>query len=433
MVTIAAAPFSYKRAPSHFGTSPVTRRLAQLSTNARSSNICLATILSFMPLEKEFSMVADSTVSSSPAADASMRIKRAARTYGKRRNELEEPTDPTSQHSLRADTIHNTAPPGLQETVPQSSPAKPMTCAIDEFGHGEASDAFREPVFECSSGRTQAEQDSGAHLEQGGYSPKFKYHWRKRLDEIDEELDMEDNNASAEATTNSSGRTQVEQDGGAHLEQGGHSTKFKYDWRKRLEEIDEESDVEDNNASAEAKKNEAPKVSFLFGNARLLQDDTKQLDSATTKSTLPSVADDVFGCPLPSPPVPRAPEFSFELSSPPSAIQRARRRRQRILVQSDSEDEHPKDSSSTAPSTSGRASLESPKSRTSTQPTSDEELPSKVSVEPKKANGSGPVHYSLPPLDVADSSSNVGYKGRRDGKGKSKVIETFKLPSTCVY
>ena len=405
---------------SHFGTSPVTRRLAQLSTiseNARSSNICLATILSSMPLEKDFSMVADSTVSSSPAADASVQIKRAARTYGKRRNEfLEGPTDSTSQLTLRAGTIHNTAPPGLQETVPPSSPAKSMTSAIDEFSHGEACNAFQEPVFECGSGHIQVAQDRGAHLEQGGHSPKVKCDWRKRLD------DLEDNNA-AEATTNSSGRTQVKQDGGAHLEQDGHSTKFKYEWRKRLEEIDEGSDMEDNDASAEAPRNKAPKVSFLFGNARLLQEakgDTKQLDSAMTEPTpLPSVANDVFSCPLPSPP---GPGLSFALSSPPATTQRSRRRR-RILVQSDSEDEHLKDSSSTAPSTSGRASLESPKSRTSsTQPTSDEELPSKVSVEQKRANGTGPVHLSA--LEVADLTSHVGNKGRRDGKGKSKVIET---------
>ncbi|KAF8974693.1 hypothetical protein BDZ97DRAFT_1774908 [Flammula alnicola] len=82
-----------------------------------------------MPLEKDYSIVADSTISSSPQPhvdrdsdelDAPTQIRRPTKTYGRRREEpLVEDLDSISIPSSSAprDSIHHTAPPGLSEEI----------------------------------------------------------------------------------------------------------------------------------------------------------------------------------------------------------------------------------------------------------------------------------------------------------------------------
>lgn len=119
-----------------------------------------------MSIGKEYSIVADSTVSSSPqlAPDASALIKRPLRTYGRRR---EEPpaedagisiTFPGHIHG-NADSVHCTAPPGLSEEVPPSSP---------RMNH----------PGQCDTNDDEAPE-----------STKFNYTWRTELKRLDEDED----------------------------------------------------------------------------------------------------------------------------------------------------------------------------------------------------------------------------------------------------
>ena len=82
-----------------------------------------------MPLQAEYSVVADSTTSeqTSPCVEPQSTpiIKRAARTYGRRTTvpQQDEDNSPmTAIDSSVSEYIHNTAPPGLREEIPPSSP-----------------------------------------------------------------------------------------------------------------------------------------------------------------------------------------------------------------------------------------------------------------------------------------------------------------------
>ena len=91
-----------------------------------------------MLLGKEHSLVADSTLSSSPQSDsksnALTHIHRPVRTYGRRRddgptsNGLDTPSSSLTPSPASRYSIHNTAPPGLSEEVPPSPPPRvPVT------------------------------------------------------------------------------------------------------------------------------------------------------------------------------------------------------------------------------------------------------------------------------------------------------------------
>jgi mediator of replication checkpoint protein 1 len=117
-----------------------------------------------MSIGKEYSIVADSTISSSPqlAPDASTLVKRPLRTYGRRR---EEPPAEDAGISVtflghihgNADSVHCTAPPGLSEEVPPSSP---------RTNH---------------PGRCDTNDDEAPE------STKFNYTWRTELKRLDDD------------------------------------------------------------------------------------------------------------------------------------------------------------------------------------------------------------------------------------------------------
>jgi mediator of replication checkpoint protein 1 len=123
-----------------------------------------------MLLGKEHSLVADSTLSSSPHLDSKSNtpthIRRPVRTYGRRRddeptsNGLEAPSSSLAPSSATRDSIHNTAPPGLSEEVPPSSPP------------------------ECEISMICDEEASPQSL------PKFEFSWRKKLKCLDEDDDL---------------------------------------------------------------------------------------------------------------------------------------------------------------------------------------------------------------------------------------------------
>ena len=125
-----------------------------------------------MLLGKENSLVADSTVSSSPQSDSNTftHIHRPVRTYGRRRddgptsNGLDTPSSSLAPSSASRDSIHNTAPPGLSEEVPPSPPPHFSDCEISMSCVDE-------------EGSTQS-------------LPKFEFSWREGLRRLDEDDDL---------------------------------------------------------------------------------------------------------------------------------------------------------------------------------------------------------------------------------------------------
>ncbi len=365
-----------------------------------------------MPLDKEFSMVADSTVSSSPepSTDASAHIKRAVRTYGRRREEsLEEPLTATSyanRDSTHLDSFLNTAPPGLKDTVPPS-PAEDVYIAQDNSDDDASSNALRPITF----GK--------------------RFGWRQKLKEVDEVFNSgEDASASA---SNLAGAKTIDEQG---------ISRDNFGWRQKLKEVDEVFDSEEDATSANASivvgaKTIDERKESRFGDAILLQEKTDDvMASESTKdiqfsTSSTSISDDVFTCAHISPSNRISTKTSFVLLSPSPfvATRVARRRLERTVQVSDSEEERPRESSSTAPSTSGRPPFSSPMPRSpSTQPTSDdEELPSKVISKLKKANSRKPNSANtsrerVPSLAFTELSSKDEKKGK---KGKIKVVLTW--------
>jgi len=359
-----------------------------------------------MLLGKEASIIADSTVSSSPAqaANASPQIKRATRTYGKRREEplVEGTTASTWYPTSSSENVHKTAPPGLKETIPASSPVKiPMD-----------SDALDAIMWDDKPGRrhngSQIEKgsptESDSHLENEHSLPKFKTAWRAKLMEIDRES-SEEGDLQSERKNNSFG------------------------WRERMMEIDKAFKDDSPDATSTSDK---LKDTYSFGRAMLLQEANSGTIQAGARASTPppSVSDDVFNGPSSSLSRLDASQSPFLLSSS-TAPDRSCYPKRRVVRDSDSEEEIRKDSSSTDPSTSGHNSFLSVKSRSSsTQPTSDEDMPSKISVNPKLSHSRKPEspRVSVPPFGLTELSSKRGRKSKRT---KLKVFLTRPSVNIC--
>lgn len=329
-----------------------------------------------MPVEKEYSIVADSTISSSPQLEghvdgdddaSTVPIKRPARTYGRRREEplVEEAESLHSTSSSLAphNTAHNTAP---LEVVPSSSPRFTRS-----FTHHSASDD---------------EETSGA-------SPKFEFDWKKKLEQMDEDDNDEAVIASAMITEN-----------GAPAREG-------------------------------------------FGQPSLLQQSSiASLPSDTSNEgqlsqSIPVISHDLFGDDSlsqengSSPQVPPAKEM-FSLSSP-QVPSRARARLSNVIHDSDSEPELSKASSSTTPSSSSQPlhNINTPKSRSlsTTPPTSDDEMPAKISAKARSSGKRKSLDHSRPsvlPLDLIERPLSEP-KIRSGTKNHSKVkVRTFDICGT---
>ena len=386
-----------------------------------------------MVLGKEASIIADSTVSSSPpqAADASPQIRRAARTYGKRREEpLAVAAASTWYATPSSENIHKTAPPGLKETIPASSPAKmPMdldaVMGDDELGR------------QHKAGQTEKDSnslESDSHPEQEDPSPRFKSVWRGKQMEIDDssprssfgwkekmmKFDQTFEEDIPASTPTSCDPKLISEEGDFHSEQENSLPELLFGWKANPIEIGDDGIPESRSPS------DKPKDSLSFGKAMLLQEanaGTIQPGSTGTCTTPPLSPSDVFNGSPSTLSRPDAPQSPFSLSSPP-APHRSRRPRRHVVCESDSEEERRKGSSSTAPSTSGHNSFVSVKSRSSsTQPTSDEEVPSKISVNPKLSLSwkPGSSRVSAPPINAQELSSK---RGRKSKQTKLKVNPT---------
>ena len=219
-------------------------------------------------------------------------------------------------------------------------------------------------------------------------------------------------------------------------------SRDSFGWKQKLKLVDEVFDSEEDATSANGPNVVGAKtIGGRFGDAILLQEKTDDvMESETTKvsTSSTSTSDDVFTCAHISPSNHISTKTPFVLSSPspPVAIRVARRRLQRAVQLSDSEEERPRESSSTAPSTSGRLPFSSPMPRSpSTQPTSDdEELPSKVILKPnkgisRKPNSANTSRERVPSLTFTELSSKDGKKSK---KFKIKVVLTWVHVINCL-
>ncbi|KAH9482945.1 hypothetical protein JR316_0005045 [Psilocybe cubensis] len=316
-----------------------------------------------MPLEKEYSIAADSTVSSPPRppVDAPIENKRVIRTYGRPREEPQGGDADssglyTTKFSLARDSVHKTAPPGLLDVIPPSSP-----CARPDGG--------------------QLVEDGDDNESSTAGSPKFNFGWKAKLRALDD--DDED-------------------------DVGDHEQKMSV--------VSERDDAPSGSAFGQPL--------LLQATADTLSSPSTPAERKSL-SLLTSVIDssfnaDPFSVPATTP-GDSSPHRSFTLSSPsaPRPLVSRGRIRKAILQDSDSEHEPPKDSSSTAASGSSRRKSRSP----STQPTSEDEMTLQnrnKSQSAGKKKSTQPPRSSVPPLLFTEDPAGEIKKGSDEKKRKKK-------------
>jgi len=293
-----------------------------------------------MLLGKEHSLIADSTVSSSPHSDSNTLtyIHRPAKTYGRRRDDgpidgLDAPSSSLAPSSASRDSIHNTAPPGLSEEVPPSSPLHFSDCEI--------------------SMNNADEEDSPRP------SSKFEFAWRKELRQLDEDDELD------------------------------ASTSF---FSKTKDDASKQILLESTNATTSAPIDDVD----IFGGSH---------SSVDTRSPLHSV--------------------SFRLSSPQVSTRTRARRNLKAIRDSDSDSEPSKESPSTTPASTLHL-LNTPNSgSSSTQPTSEDDMPAKVSTKlPGRKKMAPSSRVSVTPLTFNQGPNNETSEKVRKKKTKLKVCVT---------
>lgn len=116
-----------------------------------------------MVLRKDFSVVADSEMASSPSPSPSPQLaRRVARTYGRRRDDPD--TSLTYSEPESSDSIYRTGPPDIQDEVPPSEPS----CLPDTDNEG----------------RDEDDEDMLPSLLS---HPRFTFGWREKMKEVDED------------------------------------------------------------------------------------------------------------------------------------------------------------------------------------------------------------------------------------------------------
>jgi len=308
-----------------------------------------------MPLGKEFSLVADSTASSSPskvldASETSEVTKRPMRTYGRRQQEphIEDEGKDTSlslpePYILTRKSVHNTAPPNLSEEIPATSPHDLDTATRDEDG-----------------------DESFSNL------PKFEFVWRKML--RDDEFDVEDVNMPDAHKPDDVPRPALS---------FGEPSLLMRDTKATLSSLSLGDGLD------------------LRPVPPAVEDD---VFSGTISQRVPS-----------SPALP--PDDSYILSSPPETARSRKRARKGIIHDSDSEPEARSKSSPATGSSSSRPILFTPKSgSSSTQLTSDDEDMSSKSLKKQRSTGkkqASTSRSSVAPLDLEEVRSSETKTGKK--------------------
>lgn len=320
-----------------------------------------------MPLETDSSIVADSTLSSSPQLpamqrdpDASLQIKRPARTYGRRQEAplVKTPEIPSSFPSGSSSfSTHNTAPPGLSEEIPPTSPQTQLT--------------------NYDTTLNSDEDDENA----SNAPPKFTFGWKAKMLALDEESDTETPVESVAPTSDGTagfGRPFLLEEPST----GSNSTSLETGTTAR---------------SPTVTSNDLFRVQYIS-------------QGEQSSSQVPPSRD------------------AFVLSSPKVAPP-TRKRLSKVLHDSDSEPEPSKASSSTSPSSSSQLihPINTPKSRslTTTPPTSDDEMSMKLSRSAGKRKAITHSRPSVPPLELVEGLPSEP-RTRTTSKNKPKVkVSTF--------
>lgn len=205
--------------------------------------------------------------------------------------------------------------------------------------------------------------------------------------------------------------------------------KFQFGWKKKLEQMNEEEDMEAGISNPTLATVEDLPKQPLFGSALLLQSsDGDSSNHSFTVNNSPlhssSISDDIFGGPPSSVEPHSSPLRNSPKSSPvvPSTRQRGHSLKSRIITDSDSEDQELPNSSSTAAYSSGGRR---PQSRSSsTQPTSEDDMPPKATIAKTRKINSREVNssrFSVTPLDFTEIPSKTSKKSKKIKKSKVKV------------
>ncbi|KAJ7499242.1 hypothetical protein FB451DRAFT_31624 [Mycena latifolia] len=217
-------------------------------------------------------------------------------------------------------------------------------------------------------------------------------------------------------------------------EAGDASVGFQFDWRAKMKEIDENLDADDEElASPDAKDalHRAPHPSDTDSSRIILNEDASRtiLNSPRLQNS-PPVVEDVFGATLSTHTA--SPEAFEGHSLPPSPPPISnRRRKQRAVVDTSDEDSEPDTKASGRRSPAAPHPITTPKSRSSsTQPTSDDEMPSRIASAPR-SKGKGKALASrtqVPALQFNDEPA-ASHKKRLSETLPAHSKSKFKAPT----
>lgn len=153
-----------------------------------------------MGLRKDFSVVADSEMASSPPSKSSPApIRRAAKTYGRRRDDPD--TSFTYSEQDSRDSIYRTGPLDISDEVPPSEPSRLLDS--DEEG----------------------EDDDGDVLPSSLVLPRFTFGWKEKLKQLDNEEDSNEYPRSQNASEHTSPKEAS--DLLAHMDTGSDSSALR--------------------------------------------------------------------------------------------------------------------------------------------------------------------------------------------------------------
>ncbi|KAF8897205.1 hypothetical protein BD779DRAFT_1489499 [Infundibulicybe gibba] len=310
-----------------------------------------------MPLIKDDSIAGDSTISSTSPSRTPV-IKRAAVTYGRRR-EVALENDPASsgsrstQSSGSRQSVFRTGVSDMEEEIPPSSEPPHVSSDLDDSESG------------------------------GGGNSKDA------------------------------------------------SSPFKFAWKDKLKEIDEQDDFDmDISSRLDADNTTDPPPQPAFDQPLLHQKGDTEYNAA---STLPLnnpptlVPGDVFGVNLSTPTSPLLPttvfgEPSALLSTRPEVQPSTRANRRKVVLDSDSEQNTTKDTNSpSAASPPLSRSVTTPYLRSSTTPpTSDDDMPARI-LPKNRLKGKGKVSTrTIPPLLFDEQETRITESAKRPSAEKNK-------------
>ncbi|KAJ7688416.1 MRC1-like domain-containing protein [Mycena rosella] len=206
-------------------------------------------------------------------------------------------------------------------------------------------------------------------------------------------------------------------------EAGDASGGFQFGWRAKMKEIDENMAADGEDSTVPAVQDASPPPPHPSDDASRTSPNSPSLQDS------PAVVEDVFGASIPT----LTASSGFESRSPPASPPPILSRKRKQLVVPNSSDEDSEDDTKA----SGRRSrvaphpITTPKSRpSSTPPTSDDEMPSRIASDPR-SKGKGKPSTSrtqVPALQFNDEPS-VSHRKRLSEPLTAHTKSKFKAPT----